>query len=73
MNILDDPDVSFLVVRNDDGHYSIWPSCLTVPGGWSVIREADTRSASLDYVATTWTALNPGTAPAGIRDAGPTR
>jgi MbtH protein len=58
-NPFDDEDGSFLVVVNDEGQYSLWPTFREVPSGWTVVREADTRTASLDYIKEQWTDMRP--------------
>ncbi len=62
MNPFDDPDGTFLVLVNDEEQYSLWPTALEVPAGWSVSHEADTRQGCLDYVEANWTDLRPRSA-----------
>lgn len=58
-NPFDDPDGRFLVLVNDEGQYSLWPSFADVPPGWTVAMEEDTRQAALDYVEKHWTDMRP--------------
>lgn len=55
----DDPDGEYLVLVDDEGRHSLWPSFADVPAGWAVARGAGTRQACLDYVASHWTELRP--------------
>ncbi len=58
-NPFEDPDATYLVLINDEGQYSLWPSTITVPSGWSIAHNADTRQASLDYINEHWTDMRP--------------
>ena len=58
-NPFDDETGTFLVLVNDEGQHSLWPSFADVPGGWQVAREAGTRQESLDHVESSWTDLRP--------------
>ncbi|MEV4257330.1 MbtH family protein [Spirillospora sp. NPDC049652] len=58
-NPFEDPDGTFLVLRNDEGQYSLWPSFAEVPAGWTVAKPADTRAACVEYVEEHWTDMRP--------------
>ncbi|MFE9674323.1 MbtH family protein [Streptomyces sp. NPDC006259] len=58
-NPFDDTEGRFLVLVNDEGQYSLWPSFADVPGGWSVALPENTRQACLDFVESHWTDLRP--------------
>ncbi|MCX5401965.1 MbtH family protein [Streptomyces sp. NBC_00102] len=58
-NPFDDPEGRFLVLVNDEGQHSLWPSFADVPGGWVIAHEESTREACLEYVETNWTDLRP--------------
>jgi MbtH protein len=58
-NPFDDPDGRFLVLVNDEGQHSLWPSFADVPGGWTAVHPEDTRAACLEYVEAQWTDLRP--------------
>ena len=58
-NPFDDDDGTFLVLVNDEGQHSLWPSFADVPAGWRRVFGEDTREACLAYVETTWTDLRP--------------
>lgn len=62
-NPFDDPDGRFLVLRNDEGQYSLWPNFAEPPSGWVTVHPEDTRAACLAYVEANWSELTPaGTA-----------
>ncbi|WP_406528118.1 MbtH family protein [Streptomyces sp. I8-5] len=58
-NPFDDPEGRFLVLVNDEGQHSLWPSFAEVPGGWMIAFDENSREACLDYIETHWTDLRP--------------
>ncbi|MFF3780774.1 MbtH family protein [Streptomyces sp. NPDC001933] len=58
-NPFDDPEGRFLVLVNDEGQHSLWPSFAEVPGGWTTALDENSREACLDYIETHWTDLRP--------------
>ncbi|MEU9252742.1 MbtH family protein [Streptomyces sp. NPDC048270] len=58
-NPFDDAEGRFLVLANDEGQHSLWPSFAAVPGGWTAVFGEDTREACLDFVEANWTDLRP--------------
>ncbi|WP_326696606.1 MbtH family protein [Streptomyces sp. NBC_01754] len=72
-NPFDDAEGRFLVLANDEGQHSLWPSFAEVPGGWTVAHPEDSRQACLDYVETRWTDMRPRSLVRSMEDeAGPT-
>lgn len=58
-NPFDDPDGTFLVLINEEGQYSLWPSFAEVPAGWTIAHPEDGRQACLDYIEQHWTDMRP--------------
>jgi MbtH protein len=58
-NPFDDPDGHFVVLRNNEEQYSLWPTFADVPAGWAVVLPETTRQACLDFVTAQWTDLRP--------------
>jgi uncharacterized protein YbdZ (MbtH family) len=58
-NPFDDPDGTYVVLVNDEGQHSLWPSFAAVPAGWTVALPATGRQAALDYVTENWTDMRP--------------
>jgi MbtH protein len=58
-NPFEDNDGTYLVLVNDEGQHSLWPSFADVPAGWTVAHGADTRQACLDYIERSWTDMRP--------------
>ncbi|MFI6644567.1 MbtH family protein [Streptomyces sp. NPDC050504] len=50
---------AFLVLRNDEDQYSLWPSHLDVPPGWATVHGPDDRAACAAHIETHWTDLRP--------------
>ena len=49
----------FCVLVNDEGQYSLWPSFIEIPAGWTSGFGPDTRQACIDYVEKHWTDMRP--------------
>lgn len=58
-NPFEDPDGTYLVLVNDEGQHSLWPSFAEVPAGWTVAKDEDTRAACLEYIGEHWTDMRP--------------
>ncbi|ANS69250.1 hypothetical protein SLINC_7026 [Streptomyces lincolnensis] len=58
-NPFDDAEGRFLVLVNDEGQHSLWPSFAEVPGGWTTVFHENTRAACLEYIEAHWTDLRP--------------
>ncbi|MFC8077457.1 MbtH family protein [Streptomyces sp. NPDC057307] len=58
-NPFDDPEGRFLVLVNDEGQHSLWPSFAEVPGGWTIVLDENTRQTCLDFIEANWTDLRP--------------
>ncbi|MCX8566192.1 MAG: MbtH protein [Glomeribacter sp. 1016415] len=58
-NLFDNPDGSFLVLINNEGQYSLWPSFAEIPRGWRIIFGPEARQPCLDFVEQNWTDMRP--------------
>jgi MbtH protein len=58
-NPFENPDGTFLVLVNDEGQHSLWPSFVEAPAGWRTAHPADNRQACLDYIDENWTDMRP--------------
>ncbi|MGP4028439.1 MbtH family protein [Actinomadura sp. 3N407] len=58
-NPFEDPDGTYVVLVNDEGQHSLWPSFAEVPAGWTVAKDEDTRQACLDHISDNWTDMRP--------------
>jgi MbtH protein len=69
-NPFDDEDGVFLVLRNDEAQFSLWPQRIPVPEGWDTVFGPDSRRACLEHVDHTWTDMRPRSLVEAIGDAG---
>ncbi|WP_367128648.1 MbtH family protein [Saccharothrix sp. HUAS TT1] len=58
-NPFEDLESRYLVLVNDEGQHSLWPSFAEVPSGWQVVLGESDRQTCLDYVERNWTDLRP--------------
>ncbi|MFG1610397.1 MbtH family protein [Actinoplanes sp. NPDC049265] len=58
-NPFDDEAGVFLVLRNDEWQYSLWPAHLTVPGGWEVVFGPGARPACVAHIDENWQDMRP--------------
>lgn len=65
-NPFDDTEGRFLVLVNDEGQHSLWPSFAEVPGGWTVALVETTREACLEFIESSWTDLRPRSLAAAV-------
>jgi MbtH protein len=49
----------YLVLVNDEGQHSLWPTFIEVPAGWSAVFGEAGRQECLDYIEKSWTDLRP--------------
>jgi MbtH protein len=66
-NPFDDDDGEFYALVNAERQYSLWPTFVAVPDGWTVAHGPAARQACLDHVETTWTDMRPATLAAHLR------
>lgn len=58
-NPFDDENGVFVVLRNDEGQYSLWPTFADVPAGWVTVFGEATRQACLAHIEEHWTDMRP--------------
>lgn len=58
-NPFEDENGVYLVLVNDEGQHSLWPSFIDVPAGWTITKGADSRQACLDFINENWTDMRP--------------
>ncbi|MEU3899939.1 MbtH family protein [Streptomyces sp. NPDC045251] len=58
-NPFDNEDGTFLVLVNEEGQHSLWPSFAAVPEGWRVVLDASERATAVAYVESNWTDMRP--------------
>lgn len=58
-NPFEDNDATYVVLVNDEGQHSLWPTVIEVPAGWKIVHEPTSRQACVDYVNDQWTDMRP--------------
>jgi len=58
-NPFEQADDSFLVLRNDEEQYSIWPAFAAVPEGWCKVLGPSSREESIEYINLHWIDMRP--------------
>ncbi|WP_248958349.1 MbtH family protein [Sphaerisporangium perillae] len=58
-NPFENNDGTYLVLINDEGQHSLWPSFIEIPAGWNSVFGEDGRQACLDYIEANWTDMRP--------------
>ncbi|WP_455357119.1 MbtH family protein [Streptomyces sp. SYSU K217416] len=58
-NPFEDQDANYLVLKNEEGQFSLWPTFVDVPDGWDSVFGEAARQACLDFIEKTWTDMRP--------------
>jgi len=58
-NPFEQADCSFLVLRNDEEQYSLWPAFAAVPEGWCKVLGPASREESIEYINLHWIDMRP--------------
>ncbi|KOU53430.1 MULTISPECIES: MbtH family protein [unclassified Streptomyces] len=58
-NPFDNEEGKFLVLINDEGQHSLWPTFAAVPAGWTVTADESGRAEALAAVERDWTDMRP--------------
>lgn len=58
-NPFEDENALYLVLRNAEGQFSLWPTFVDVPDGWETVFGEAARAACLDFIERTWTDMRP--------------
>jgi MbtH protein len=58
-NPFEDENGVYHVLINDEGQHSLWPSFIEVPKGWTIVHNADSRAACLEFINRHWTDMRP--------------
>lgn len=58
-NPFENEDGEYLVLVNDEGQYSLWPSFRDIPAGWTATGPRGKRRECLDWIEATWTDMRP--------------
>jgi len=70
-NPFEQSDGTYLVLRNDEDQYSLWPSFVDVPAGWTAVLDAGSRERCVAYVEEHWTDMRPRSLVEATKEATP--
>ncbi|GHB80693.1 protein mbtH [Streptomyces xanthochromogenes] len=52
-------DVDYHALVNEEGQYSLWPTTIEVPAGWSVTYGPSDRQSVVNFIEGAWTDMRP--------------
>jgi MbtH protein len=55
----EEDDTVYVVVRNHEEQYSIWPEWRDLPAGWQAVGSAGSKAECLAYINEVWTDMRP--------------
>ncbi|MFN9546339.1 MAG: MbtH family protein [Cyanobacteriota bacterium] len=58
-NPFEDKEGEFFALINEEGQYSLWPTCINVPAGWTIAHPKASRDTCLAFINTHWTDMRP--------------
>lgn len=58
-NPFENPDGQFVVLQNDEGQFSLWPTFREAPAGWTIVGPKGKREECLKWIDETWTDMRP--------------
>jgi MbtH protein len=58
-NPFEDDSLTYLVLVNEEGQYSLWPEFREVPRGWKATGPRGQRKECLNWIENTWTDMRP--------------
>jgi uncharacterized protein YbdZ (MbtH family) len=58
-NPFENDEQEYIILRNDEGQFSLWPSFKEVPAGWLVTGPRGRRGECLHWIDETWTDMRP--------------
>ena len=58
-NPFQDENGDYLVLVNHEIQYSLWPSWLDIPAGWTSVGHKGKRDECLHWIDTNWTDMRP--------------
>jgi MbtH protein len=58
-NPFEDDEAQFLVLVNNEGQYSLWPTFADGPAGWKCVFGPDGREPCVAFIEHEWTDMRP--------------
>ncbi|MFJ2743757.1 MbtH family protein [Streptomyces sp. NPDC087440] len=57
--LFEDDSREYLVLRNAEEQYSLWPDTMQVPAGWNVVNGPAPRQKAIEFVDRAWSDMRP--------------
>ncbi|KJY41363.1 MbtH family protein [Streptomyces cinnamoneus] len=67
-NPFEDADAHYLVLVNDEGQHSLWPTFVEVPDGWTKVFGEAPRPECVEFIEKSWTDMRPKSLVAAMQD-----
>ena len=58
-NPFENEESEYVVLMNDEGQCSLWPSVREIPAGWTAVGPRGKRRDCLNWVEANWTDMRP--------------
>ena len=58
-NPFEDPNAEYVVLKNDEGQFSLWPSFREAPAGWTAVGPRGPRTECTNWIEQSWTDMRP--------------
>lgn len=58
-NPFEDENGEYLVLVNEEGQHSLWPTFREIPAGWVAVGPRGKRKECLDWIEDNWTDMRP--------------
>jgi MbtH protein len=58
-NPFEDQNGTYHVLINEEGQYSLWPSFIEIPAGWTAALPSSSREICLQFIDRNWTDMRP--------------
>jgi MbtH protein len=58
-NPFEDADGRYVVLINDEGQHSLWPSHIKQPAGWEQIKGESSKQDCTEFIEANWTDMRP--------------
>jgi len=59
MSFEEEDNFTYIVVKNHEDQYSIWPDFKPIPAGWEDMQKRGNKQECLEYIKTVWTDMRP--------------
>lgn len=67
-NPFEDPDANYIVLVNEEGQHSLWPTFVEAPAGWTKIFGEASRPECVEFIEKSWTDMRPKSLVAAMED-----